>query len=88
MFKDMDFPEKMFSVVVGVIVTYFVSLICMYTFSAKEFKGYYLQSHSGIFTIQINWENAPDEQAYSSYNQEEVLRVFKKLQSEKAYQPQ
>lgn len=84
----MDLMQKMFSIFVGAMMTYIVSLLCLYAFSAKEFKGYYLGiSPSGAHSIYINWENAPDERVYLSYNQEELLSVFKDLQSEGEYHP-
>jgi hypothetical protein len=50
-------------------------------FSEKEHKGYYL-SHGRSYDIYINWENTKDEVAFRTYDPNEALRVFERLQKE------
>jgi len=69
----------------AIVVSIFCLIVVYPLVTTKEFKGYYL-SHSagGPYTIWINWENRADESAFKTYNKDELLEVYAKLQSEQA----
>ena len=58
---------------------FILTLLTWYSFSAKEFKGYYLHHGGSGYEIWINWENAPDEPAYQSYDGDKIFRIYKEL---------
>jgi hypothetical protein len=73
-----DWEEVSKAMVCVFVVAFTVSLF-LYAFSSKQHKGYYLSNFRGEHQIYINWENAPDEVAFRTYNEKEAITVFEKL---------
>ena len=61
----------------------FIMTVAQYNFSQKKFMGYYLSHGRSSYTVYINWDNAPDEIAYCTYNGQEALEVLERLQGVK-----
>ncbi len=80
----MDVEEKLWVTFLGgVILALFTvaALVLINLAQPKEFNGYYLY-HGGLAQkVYINWENRVDEEVYRSYNREEAIRVFERLQA-------
>jgi hypothetical protein len=68
------FKGSCFVILFAIVISLF-----LYFFSSKHFKGYYLNQLGGTHSIYINWENAPDEKAFETYNAKEALDVLKQL---------
>jgi hypothetical protein len=64
----------MFTTLLAILFALFI-----YGFSTKTHQGYYLNCYEGQSKIMINWDNAPDETAFRTYNEKEALEVFKQL---------
>lgn len=62
-----------------------VITIFLYIFSSKKHKGYYLRQIGGTHQIYINWENAPDQIAFSTYNKAEAMAIFRELKEMEKY---
>ena len=74
--------EAMFFVFFSIFIGFIMVMIIDYTFSTKKFDGYYLHhDRDGYYSIYINWNNAPDEVAYKTFDGKEALRVLKELQA-------
>lgn len=74
-----SFFVLLFASCVVVLVVFF-----SYCFSAKKFNGYYLNHNVGeAYSIWLNWENAPDEIAFQTFDGEVALRVLKTLNENK-----
>lgn len=74
--------EKLGKFAVSLIFLLIVFVIMWWTFSTKEFKGYYMRTNSDYdarYQIRINWENSWDQVAFSTTNADECLRVFREL---------
>lgn len=76
-FKKCDMFEK-FLLLVGIIS---VIVLLLYSFSTKEFNGYYI-SGGAPYTIYINWENAPDEIAFKTYDKDVLFEAWEILKYE------
>ena len=74
--------EVMLFIFISIFLFFLLAMTIQYAFSSKEFKGYYLYHGDEYYSIEINWENAPDEIAYKTFNGKEALRVLKQLQEE------
>ena len=80
-FKEECISSQLFIIFISIAVIFGTSLLCRYSFYPKEFNGYYMaigvdnQCHK----IFVNWDNAPDDICYKTYNQEDLLRTFKLL---------
>jgi len=62
------------------IFLFFVILATLYTFSSKHFNGYYLvHMTDGLYAVRINWENAPDETAFKTFDGDKAIKVLKEL---------
>lgn len=66
--------------VLGLFVLLFIWILAQYSLSLKINKGYYLNHGGGAYTIYINWENAPDEAAYRTYDSDKAIQILKQLQ--------
>ena len=81
-FKHLECFEQFMTVVAMVALVWGVVAISLYTFRPKEFRGYYL-SHKNTkgYVIYINWENAPDELAFRTFDKDVLMEVYEKLKS-------
>jgi len=62
----------LFTIIILVIVNYA---------QPKEFNGYYLHHGGMTQRVFVNWENRMDECVYRSYDREEAIKVFERLQT-------
>jgi len=75
-----DSWEFLFYVIVVATFLFLLSLVSFYTFSSKHFRGYYLSHMSdGLYRVRINWENAPDETAFKTFDGDKAIKVLEKL---------
>ena len=74
----MDWEEIVKATILVMFLTIVAALV-LYGFSAKQHKGYYLNDFSGEHIIYINWENAPDEAAFRTYDRKVALETLKQL---------
>lgn len=71
--------EDIWKVVFVLVFLFLFSVLAGYTFSKKEFQGYYMYHDGTGYMVYINWNNAPDEVTFRSYNAQEALEVFNYL---------
>ena len=85
MFKELfermyDGLEILFYIIAVATFIFLLSLTVFYTFSSKHFRGYYLSHMSdGLYRVRINWENAPDETAFKTFDGDKAIEVLKEL---------
>ena len=80
----MDWDEKLWlGFFSGLIVALFtiIAIIIINLAQPKEFQGYYLYHSGSEQEVIINWGNRIDECAYRSYDREEAIKVFERLQA-------
>lgn len=73
-----DFENVIGSMAIALFV-FGLAVVGYFTFSTKEFKGYYLCQGERGYRICINWENGADEVAFSSMDPKEILAVYDNL---------
>ena len=63
------------------VIVILLGLIIGFNFatSTKTLNEYYLHHSAGPYKIYINWENAPDEVAFKTYNHKLALETLKAL---------
>ena len=81
-FREMDFVGQFLSLVLAVIFISGAYFLISYGTSTKVHNGYYLyHSLNSPYSIWINWENAPNEQCFKTYEKDEVIDVLNRLRA-------